>query len=53
MARPSTPVIRNIEHVRLKDSKTGEALDDVRKHLGNLQDQLIAALARITALEKG
>lgn len=50
-ARPSTPVIKNLEYVRLKDAKTGEAFDSVRIQIGNLQDQLTAALARIAALE--
>lgn len=53
MAQPSRPQIRNLEHVRVKiDSKLGEALDDVRLHLGNTDDIITALLARITALEK-
>lgn len=50
--KASTPVIRNLEYVRVKDPKHGEALDSVRIHLGNLQDQLNTALAEIAALKK-
>ena len=52
MSQPSRPQIRNLEHVRLKDAKTGEALDDVRIHLGNQQDVINQLLSRIAALEK-
>lgn len=52
MAQPSRPQIRNLEYVRTKDAKTGEALDDVRTHLGNQNDLITALLARIAALEK-
>lgn len=51
MAQASNPVIRNIEYIRLKDAKHGEALDSVRILIGNLQDALAAATARIAALE--
>jgi len=52
MAQPSRPQIRNLEHVRRNDAKTGEALDDVRTHLGNQQDTITALLSRIALLEK-
>jgi len=52
VTQPSRPQIRNIELIRLQNAKHGEAFDDVRTHIGNLQDQLKAALARIQELEK-
>ena len=52
MAQPNRPQIRNIEHVRRVDKLQGEALDDIRTHLGNQQDTITALLERIAALEK-
>jgi hypothetical protein len=52
MSQPSRPQIRNLELIRSQNAKHGEAFDDVRIHLGNLQDQLSQALAQIAALQK-
>lgn len=53
MGQPSKPVIRNVEYIRSQNKLHGEAFDDVKKLIGNLQDSLADALSRLAALEKG